>query len=118
ALTDLLDDAAPLVARDARVAHPAQVELALEHLHVGAAQTGKPAADEDVARPANGCLDLSVDHLVRALYHDRLHGGKVYAGRWRLTLGFGGASLGRLLSLESASIDLRRLGPREGGRDR
>ena len=59
ALPHLLDDAAPLVPGDARVAHPAPVELALEHLEVGAADAGQPAADEHVSRPAGGCLDLS-----------------------------------------------------------
>jgi hypothetical protein len=72
ALADRLDDAAPLVARDARVAHPAQVELALEHLHVGAAQAGEPAAHEHVPGPQLG-VSTSRSDLVRALDHDRLH---------------------------------------------
>src|SRR5262249_17667361 len=73
-LADLLDDTAPLVTRNARIPDPAQVELALEHLDVGAAQPGEPAPHGTVARPADGGLDLSVDDLVRALYDDRLHG--------------------------------------------
>src|SRR6185503_12064608 len=74
ALADGLDHPAPLVTGDAGVAHPAAVQLPLEHLDVGPAQSGKPAAHQYVARPAGRGLHLTVDDLMRALDHDRLHG--------------------------------------------
>src|SRR4029453_189342 len=48
-LPHLLDHAAPLVTRDAGIGDPASIELAGEHLEVGAAHAGQPAADEYVA---------------------------------------------------------------------
>ena len=50
-----------------------QVEHALEHLEVRAADTGPVAAHEDVAGPADRGLDLPVGHVVRSLDHDGLH---------------------------------------------
>src|SRR6185312_16779776 len=43
ALADRLDHPAPLVPGDARIAHPAEVELSCQHLDVGAAEAGEPA---------------------------------------------------------------------------
>src|SRR4029078_8190773 len=80
AFADRLDDPAPFVPRDAGVAHPAAVQLPLEHLDVGAAEPGVPAAHQHVSRPAGRGLHLPVDDLVRALDHDRLHGSSLF--RW------------------------------------
>src|SRR6188472_2708352 len=74
ALSDRLYDSAPLVSRNARVAYPAPVQLAIEHFDVGTAQPGEPAAHQHVSRPAGRGPHLPVDDLVRALDHDRLHG--------------------------------------------
>ena len=74
ALAYRLDHPAPLVSRDARVTHPAQVQLALQHLDVGAAEPGEPAAHQHVSRPAGRGFHFPIDDLVRALDHDRLHG--------------------------------------------
>jgi hypothetical protein len=73
ALAQRLDDAAPLVSRDARIPDPATVELPVQHLEVGPADACEATADEHVARPTNRSLHLPEGRFVRPLDHNRLH---------------------------------------------
>src|SRR5205823_6182054 len=70
---DLGDCPTPLVARNAGEADPARIELAREHLEVGAAHARRVAANEHVARPDHGLLDVAERRLPRALEDNRLH---------------------------------------------
>ena len=61
ALAQLRHRAAPLVPGDEREAHPARIrQPAVEDLEVGAADPGDVAADDDLARPGGGLLEVDV----------------------------------------------------------
>ena len=69
-----LDDlAAPLVARDDREADETGIQLAGEDLEVRAADPGPQAADENLARPGDGRLNLAVDGRSGPLEDDCAH---------------------------------------------
>ena len=73
ALPDRLDDAAPFVARDARVPHPAAVEQPLGHVEVRAADARQPAAYQHFPWAARRLFHVAIGHLVRPVDHHRLH---------------------------------------------
>src|SRR6059058_4899663 len=80
--SDVDDRPAPFVARDARIAHPAPVELAAVDLRVRLADPDLVAADEHVARPVDRRVDLAKGHLVWPLDDEGFHRRLVYGAPW------------------------------------
>ncbi len=76
AVSDRIDDSAPLVARNDREVNPARVEGAGHDVEIRAADPGEHAANTDLTGSGRRRLDVLQDDDVRLLDDDRSHGDK------------------------------------------
>ena len=74
AVSDRIDDSAPLVARNDREVNPARVEGAAQDVEIRAADPGDDAADANLAGSGRRHLHVLQDDSVRLLDDDRSHG--------------------------------------------